>query len=220
MRFTRSSAVHAVAAVMLIAVLAGVALAQSKDQPRPKKRPVVKGREVFFDTDTLPSEQAINPYIILASQNSWSKPILDHTGKPHHHGHLVQVIVDGGNGLQDPPNPDGSPGGDDSLAYGNFNMLRLTGIDSKLDLSGESGMFFSDKFFIPYQQPPRAYYLRLWEGDDVATAPYYQDTIEYKTDGGDRGGGMISLHGGIPCEVDWTFGASKPRPKDTGGSRK
>jgi hypothetical protein len=205
--------VQLLAAALLIAASAGWGLAQPPATNKPKKAVMVKGRELVFDTDRAPYELAVNPYNIMASQNCWTKPVLDHNGNPHHHGHLIQVLVDGGNGIQDPPNPDGSPGGDDSLAYANFNMIRLNGLDSEIDLTASTGMFFSQKYLVPYMQPPRAYYLRLWEGDNVAAAPYYQDTVEYSTDGGDRGGSMITPRGGTPMDVDWTFGPSKVRPK-------
>jgi hypothetical protein len=214
MKVVRHYSMQLLAAAVLIAANAGWGLAQAPATEKPKKPVVVKGREIVFDTDVLPTDASLNPYSILASLNCWTQPVLDHTGKPHHNGHLVQVVVDGGNGIQDLPNPDGSPGGDDSLAYGNFNMMRLTGLDVEPDLSASSGMFFSKKYLVPFVPPPRAYYLRLWEGDDVATAPYYQDTIEYSTDGGDHGGGMITLRSAShPMDVDWTFGPSKVRTK-------
>jgi hypothetical protein len=153
-----------------------------------------------------------NPYNILYSMNCSIKPALDHTGKPHHHGHVVQLIMDGGNNIQDPPNPDGTPGGDDSLAFGNFNMIRVLGVDGSDDPNGQTGTFYSKKFFVPQTPPGRGYYLRLWEGADPATAPYYQDTIEYTTDD-DRGGALIRLKSGMPHDVDWAFGPSQPRPE-------
>jgi hypothetical protein len=166
---------------------------------------------ILYDTDEFPPGfPVINPYNVLALFMA-DTPILDHTGKPHAHGHLIQVIVDGGNGIQDPPNPDGTPGGDDSLAYGNFNMVRLMGGLGSTDTKGRTGQFVTWKYFIPYL-PDRAYYLRLWEGDNVATAPYYQDTVEYVSDV-DRGGTMIRFHEGPPIDVDWKFGATHPRPQ-------
>jgi hypothetical protein len=166
---------------------------------------------ILFDVDDFPPGfPVVNPYNVLASMTALT-PIPDHTGKPHAHGHVIQVIVDGGNYIQDPPNPDGTPGGDDSLAYGNFNMILLRGEQEPWDPKGRSGKFVSWKYFIPYI-PDRAYYLRLWEGDSVATAPYYQDSIEYYAEV-DRGGGMIRFHEGPPIDVDWKFGPSKPRPK-------
>ena len=167
---------------------------------------------LIADRDQLPpGYPQVNPFNILASFNQWNQPVLDHTGKPHAHGHIIQVIVDGGNYIQDPPNPDGTPGGDDSMAYGNFNMMRLLGIDEPPVLKGQSGMFMSAKYFVPFLSD-RAYYLRLWEGDNVATAPYYQDTIEYDAEV-DRGGSMLRPPPGPPIDVNWTFGPSKPRPK-------
>jgi len=151
-----------------------------------------------------------NPYNILYAMSCQAKPALDHTGLPHQHGDVAQVIVDGGNGIQDPPNPDGSPGGDDSLAFGSFNMIVLLGLDGLEDLKGRTGQFYSRKYFAPLT-PNRAYYLRLWEGDNPATAPYYQDTVEYVTSD-DHGGVMIRLSSGYPHEIDWTFGPSNPRP--------
>jgi hypothetical protein len=201
-----------IALLMLVAIVSARSFGQTESEQTTGKPTFFKGREVVFDTDTLIPDRAINPYSVLASQNSWTKPVLDHTGKPHHHGHLIQIIVDGGNGIQDPPNADGSPGGDDSLAYANFNMIRMRGSDEPYDLKGATGMFASWRFFVPFVPPPRAYYLRIWEGDNVATAPYYQNTIEYKADTNDRGGAMIVLRSGPPIEVDWTFGPSKPRP--------
>lgn len=166
----------------------------------------------LFDTEDPPPELAmLNPYIVLVSMNQWFQPILDHAGNPHEAGHVIQLIRDGGNGIQDPPRPDGLPGGDDSLAYGNFNMMRVSSAEDSPDGSGRKGLFYSNKFFVTYQPPDRAYYLRIWEGDNVATAPYYQDSIEFVGER-DRGGAMIFLPTGEPMETQWTFGLSKPRP--------
>jgi hypothetical protein len=152
-----------------------------------------------------------NPYIIMYSMTCMSKPALDHTGQPHKHGNVVQVIMDGGNNVQDPPNLDGTPGGDDSLAFGNFNTFRVLGIDGLNDYSGRTGTFFSQKFFIPFLAN-RLYYLRLWEGPDPKTAPYYNETVEYSTED-DRGGAMLRFKSGVPHDVDFTFGPSKARPQ-------
>lgn len=204
-------------AALLLAVLVSLALqtntrAQQTMQPDSQSSESQWRKLLLFDRDQLPPGfPQVNPYNILASFNSWKQPIPDHSGKPHAHGHLIQVIVDGGNYIQDPPNPDGTPGGDDSIAYGNFNMIRLLGIDEPPDAKGKTGMFMSAKYFIPFV-PDRAYYLRLWEGDNIATAPYYQDTIEYDAEV-DRGGSMLRPPPGPPIDVDWTFGPSKPRPK-------
>ncbi|RPH95998.1 hypothetical protein EHM69_02665 [candidate division KSB1 bacterium] len=166
---------------------------------------------LLFDSDPVPPGfPQVNPYNILARMVGWTVPVLDHTGQPHQHGHLIQLIVDGGNGIQDPPLSDGTPGGDDSMAYGNFNMMVLQGLEEPPDPKGRSGLFYSLKFFIPYF-PNRAHYLRIWEGDNIATAPYYQDTSEYDAEN-DRGGTMITLQTGQPMDVQWTFGPSKPRP--------
>ncbi|MDD5089014.1 MAG: hypothetical protein PHI18_09505 [bacterium] len=166
----------------------------------------------LFDTEDPPPElKELNPYIVLVSMNSWTKQVFDHAGNPHEGGNVIQVIRDGGNGVQDPPRPDGLPGGDDSLAYGNFNMMRFSPPEDCPDASGRKGMFYSKKFFVTYQPPDRAYYLRIWEGDNVATAPYYQNSSEYVGDR-DRGGAMIFLPTGTPMETDWTFGPSQPRP--------
>jgi hypothetical protein len=199
------------AAFVLIGALTGLTMAE-KTPARAKKPNWDGSRIILFDTDTLPpGYPETNPYNILVSLNSWSTPVLDHTGKPHHHGHVVQVIMDGGNWKQDPPNPDGSPGGDDSMAFGNFNMTRIMGVEDMYDSLGQSGLLSSWKYFVPFQ-PGRAYYLRLWDGNSVASAPYYQDTIEY--DGGsDRGGAIAQFREGVPMDVDWKFGPCKPRPK-------
>lgn len=176
------------------------------------KLAIQAGAPILFDTDDPPPDYPIvNPYAVLVSINSWTKSVHDHEGKPHEAGHLVQIIMDGGNGVQDPPRADGMPGGDDSLAYGNFNMLRVAPPEAAPDESGRKGMFYSQRYFIPYVAPVRAYYLRIWEGDNVATAPYYQNSSEYDA-GDDRGGGMIFLRTGEPMDTDWTFGPSKPRP--------
>jgi hypothetical protein len=201
------------AAVVLIAMIA-VPVWAAKPAPKPllEKAKVDTNRPILFDSDPVPPYYPdVNPYNVLASMNCWTTPVLDHNGKPHHNGHLIQIIMDGGNGKQDPPNADGTPGGDDSLAYGNFNMQRLLGIEEPPRMDTATGMFYSVRYFIPFE-PGRAYYLRLWEGDNVATAPYYQDTIEYDA-GEDRGGAMIMLTIQHPIDVDWKFGPSKPRPK-------
>ena len=89
-------------------------------------------------------------------------------------------------------------------------MIRVLGTDGADDPNGKTGLFFSKKFFIPLRAE-RAYYLRIWEGKDEQTAPYYQDTSEYVT-AGDRGGAIIRLQSGPPIDVDWSFGNAKPRP--------
>lgn len=179
-------------------------------------REVVNGREVWYDTDEdLARDDAMgNPYNILVLLYS-DKPVLDHKGEIHDHGHLIQVVMDGGNGLQDPPNPDGTPGGDDSLALGNFNTFYLAGHEYPPQMEGKTGLFGSVKFFVSYVDD-RVYYLRLWEGGDPAKAPYYQDTSEYVSTIGDQGGGLVRISGRLyngPQELNWTFGPSIPRPK-------
>jgi hypothetical protein len=199
--------------VLGLLALSPAVLAQENVPPDSQRMGSEWRNIILFDGDDLPPGfPEINPYNVLALMMSQT-PIPDHTGAPHVNGHLIQVIVDGGNYVQDPPNPDGTPGGDDSLAYGNFNMIQLRGNQEPWDPKGRSGLFSSRKYFIPYLSD-RAYYLRLWEGDKVATAPYYQDTVEYYADV-DRGGAMIRFHEGPPIDVDWKFGPSKPRPKPT-----
>ncbi len=179
-------------------------------------RDVIKGREVFFDTE-LDEQRDVamgNPYGILVVMYG-KAPVLDSKGELHSHGHLIQVIMDGGNGVQDPPNPDGTPGGDDSLAIGNFNSFYLAGYDYPPEMKGKTGLFLSAKFFLPYVDD-RVYYLRLWEGGDPAKAPFYQDTREYVSTIGDQGGGLVRISSrnySGPQELDWTFGKSVPRPK-------
>lgn len=212
MKVKHSLTLQLFAGIVLIAMLcAPLWAAGNAPKPVLEKAKVDTNRPVLFDTDDPPPYlPQINPYSLLASMNSWTTPVLDHTGKPHKHGHVIQIIVDGGNGKQDPPNFDGTPGGDDSMAYGNFNMIRLVGLDVPTRMDTASGMFYSQRYFIPFLAG-RAYYLRLWEGDNIATAPYYQDTKEYDA-GEDRGGAMITLAIPHPVDVDWKFGPSIPRP--------
>jgi hypothetical protein len=113
---------------------------------------------------------------------------------------------------------DGTPGGDDSMAYGYFNLIRVMGVDDPWnDFNGQSGLFGSLNAFCPFYNG-RTFYLRLWEGKDCVSAPYYQNTIEYSS-GEDRGGSMIRLFSASsmspPIDVDFKFGPSKPRPKST-----
>lgn len=179
-------------------------------------RDMVKGREIYVDTEETPVRDVEmgNPFNMLVLMYA-DKPVLDSKDAPHSHGGLIQLIMDGGNGVQDTPNPDGSPGGDDSLAIGNFNVLYLGGLEYPPTMDGKTGQFVSAKFFIPYVDD-RVYYLRLWESGDPAKAPYYQDTREYVSTIGDQGGGLVRLtsrnYSG-PHELNWTFGKSKPRPK-------
>lgn len=179
-------------------------------------RDEVKGREVYFDTESteLRDSEMGNPFTIMALFLG-QKPTLDSKKEPHTHAHVFQVIVDGGNGVQDPPNADGSPGGDDSLAWGNFNMFIMGGLDYPPALEGKTGTFATAKYFIPYLDD-RVYFLRLWEGTDVKSAPYYQDSSEYVSTSGDQGGGMVRISSRLystPQDVEWAFGPSKPRPK-------
>jgi hypothetical protein len=174
-----------------------------------------RGRPIRWDSDPLTPETEINPFNILVQLNA-SQPIMDHLGEPHQHGHIIQVIQDGGNRIQDPPNPDGSPGGDDSLALGNFNVIQMLGMDYPNTVEGKTGRFYSQKYFIPFIRDA-VYYLRVWEGDDVATAPYFQNSSEYRNLGNsDQGGGVISISPKTfsgPQELDWLFGKSIPRPE-------
>jgi len=170
--------------------------------------------QIMWDNGVLPPNwPKENPYGMYATMNCTVKPVLDHTGKPHHHGHVAQLIMDGGNGVQDPPKVDGMPGGDDTLAFGNFNMVRILGLDAYDDPNGETGTFYSKRAFVPFV-PNRSYYMRVWEGPDPNSAPYYQDTIEYTTSD-DHGGAMFTPSPGLPTEVDWVFGVTKPRPDST-----
>ena len=178
-------------------------------------RDIVKGREVFKDTDETPDRDVEmgNPFNMLVLMYT-DQPVMNSKREPHDHGGLIQLIIDGGNGVQDLPNEDGSPGGDDSLAWGNFNIFYLAGHEYPPQMEGKTGLFGSVKFFIPYSDDG-VYYLRLWEGGDPAKAPFYQDTYEYVSTIGDQGGGLVRLSSrnyAGPQEVNWTFGPSKPRP--------
>ncbi len=179
-------------------------------------RDEVNGREVYVDIENneLRDKEMGNPYTILTLFYN-SKTVLDSKQEPHSHGHLIQIIVDGGNGIQDPPQADGSTGGDDSLALGNFNTLYLGGLDYPPKMEGKSGTFVSAKYFIPYFDD-KVYYLRLWEGAEAKSAPYYQDSSEYASTAGDQGGGMVRISSRLyssPQDIEWTFGPSKPRVK-------
>jgi hypothetical protein len=192
----------------MFVLLSSAYAVERKDLPKE-----IKGRRVFTDTDIeLPADyDKSNPYTILAEMINVD-PVMDHTGKPHDHGHWIQIIRDGGNFIQDPPNPDGSPGGDDSLAWGNFNMFQLCGHD--WNPKGKSGQFASQKYFIPYY-PDGLYYLRLWEGDPMK-GQYYQDTQRYRSMFGNQGGSMIRIAPATmqgPVDVEWFFGPSVERPK-------
>jgi hypothetical protein len=174
------------------------------------------GRPILWDkTPSTPETTNMNPFNILVQMYA-TQPIMDHLGEPHQHGHVVQLIQDGGNRIQDPPNLDGSPGGDDSLALGNFNMIQLLGLEYPNSLEGKTGQFYSIKYFIPTVRDA-VYYLRIWEGNDVSTAPYFQNSSEYRNTGtGDQGGGLVSISPKTfagPHELDWLFGKSIPRPE-------
>lgn len=195
--------VQTIALLLLIAIVARPALADT-DNSRP----------IIWDRGELPEGHVpANPFNLLVLMYSTSL-IKDSEGEPHDHGNVIQLIQDGGNELQDPPNPDGSPGGDDSLARGNFNMITLLGTEHPFVLDGESGQFCSYKYFVPLIRDG-VYYLRIWEGDDVGSAPYFQDSSEYRTSTGDQGGGLLRISPRTfqgPQEADWKFGSSMPRP--------
>lgn len=209
--------VKAAAYFVLFACLAAAVQAQDTTKVTEKKsanksawrsmRPVIWDYQHEFPPD-FPK---INPYNITVMFTTGPNPIMDHTGRPHEPNHVIQLLMDGGNGLQDPPNKDGSPGGDDSLAFGNMNMIRMTGRSSRPD-TVRTGTFTTKRYFVPLYPAGRAYYLRVWEGTDVATAPYYQDSIEYQSSI-DQGGAMIIPKSGTPSIARWKFGPSKPRPK-------
>ncbi len=179
-------------------------------------RDIIKGRELYIDTEATNErdEHMGNPFSMLVLMYN-DGPTMNSKGQPHSHGVLLEMIQDGGNGVQDPPNPDGTPGGDDSLAYGNFNRCFLVGIEDPIDMTKSSGLFYTQKYFIPYQDD-QVYYLRLWEGSDPKSAPFYQNTNEYVSTVGDQGGGMVRLSSRVyqgPAEVRWKFGPSQTRPK-------
>jgi hypothetical protein len=139
--------------------------------------------------------------------HSWTTPVLDHTGNPHEDGHIIQIIADGGNGIQDPPNPDGTPGGDDSLADGNFNVQYVNGKKHVPD-GLKPGMFMGMRCFVPYHLS-MSLYMRLWEGSSYIASEYYQDSEEYESSMGDRGGPIVTLQPGYMDEVVWQFGHSR-----------
>ncbi|MBU1936566.1 hypothetical protein KKG05_04140 [bacterium] len=147
-----------------------------------------------------------NPFNSLYLMNSW-EPVLDHEGKPHKDAHLIQIIVDGGNGIQDTPNSDGTPGGDDTLASGNFYGQFVNG-EKRVPSGLSPGMFMGPRYFIPHK-PNTAIYLRLWEGQDPAIADYYQDSANYTTHRGNVGGPIIGLQSDYIDQIDWRFGPSK-----------
>ena len=174
------------------------------------------GRKVIWDSDVLSKDELPeNPFNMLVFMYT-TQPVIDHLGEFHDHNHIIQLIQDGGNRIQDPPNPDGSPGGDDSLALGNFNSVRMLGITYPYLPNGKSGQFYSKKYFVPSLRDA-VYYLRIWEGDDVADAPYYQHSSEYlNPTTNDQGGGMVTISPRTiqgPQELDWLFGKSIPRPQ-------
>ncbi len=148
---------------------------------------------------------SFNPYRTLCCMYS-SEPVLDHNGEAHKDGHVIQIIADGGNGIQDPPNLDGSPGGDDSLAAGNFNIQYVNGEKHSAEGLGP-GMFMGMAYFISYKLN-QTIYLRIWEGPDPSGAEYYQDSREYTTTFGNSGGSMITLRTQYSDEIDWRFSRS------------
>jgi hypothetical protein len=175
----------------------------------------IKGRHVYFDDEDVPLDQDLgNPYVILV-EFIQETPILMHDGQPHPIGHIVQVIRDGGNHKIDPPNADGSPGGDDSLAWGNFNHSRIGAFGLSPTDTMYFGMWVTQRYFISFHEDG-VYYLRLWEGVNPETAPYYQDSIEYSASTGDNGGAMARITPRLfygPQDIFWKFGRSVERPK-------
>lgn len=175
----------------------------------------IKGRGVHFDYEELPPDEDLgNPYVILV-EFIQETPIPMHNGHPHPFGHIIQVIRDGGNHMIDQPNPDGSPGGDDSLAWGNFNHSRIGAFGLSPSDTMYYGMWVTQRYFISFHEDG-VYYLRLWEGDNPETAPYYQDSVEYSTTTGDTGGAMARISPRLfygPHDIYWKFGKSVERPK-------
>ncbi len=148
-----------------------------------------------------------NPTQTLCGMNSWLSPVLDHNGNPHPDGHIIQIIADGGNGIQDPPNLDGSPSGDDTLAEGNFNIQYING-EKHIPHGLSAGMFIGMFYFISYK-PNQSIYLRIWEGRDPSKAEYYQDSREFTTERGNSGGHMFAPHPNRVESVQWLFSESK-----------
>ena len=166
--------------------------------------------EQEINPDSVVSESGIrayNPFGSLYRMHSWKRPILDHEGKPHKDGHIIQIIMDGGNGIQDPPLSNGNPGGDDSLADGNFYAQFING-EKNIENGLAPGMFIGMVYYIPYKAN-QSIYLRLWEGSDPGEAEYYQDSEKYETTRGNSGGAILSLQPEIVDQVEWWFGPSK-----------
>jgi hypothetical protein len=163
-----------------------------------------------FDPDSICYSDKVredfNPYDTLYRMCSW-KPVQNHLSQPHSDGDAIQIIADGGNGIQDPPQSDGSPGGDDSLADGNFNVQYVNGEKHEPD-GLTQGMFVGMMYFVPYK-PNMHIYLRIWEGTDPARAEFYQDSEEYTTFYGDTGGAMVELRSDWLDDMDWKFGMAK-----------
>jgi hypothetical protein len=148
-----------------------------------------------------------NPYSTLYSMNSWTVPVLDHEGKPLKDGYIIQIIADGGNGIQDPPDSAGNPGGDDTMVSGSFDIQYVNG--EKHQAEGvQPGMFIGVRYLVPYRLDEPVY-LRIWEGSDPMTADYYLDSEEYTTFRGSRGGCMLSMRAGYLEDIDWRFGSAK-----------
>ena len=163
-----------------------------------------------MDPDSVVSESGIKPYNPFGSlyrMHSWTTPVLDHEGKPHKDGHIIQIIVDGGNGIQDPPRFDGNPGGDDTLADGNFYAQFING-EKNVPVGLAPGTFYGTVYYIPYKAN-QSIYLRLWEGQYPGVAEYYQDSEEYKTTRGNVGGPIIAVQPEVVDQIEWRFGQSK-----------
>ncbi|MCX7916135.1 MAG: thrombospondin type 3 repeat-containing protein, partial [Verrucomicrobiae bacterium] len=80
-----------------------------------------------------------------------------------------QIIHVGPNGVPDWPNPDGSPGGDDTL-------YRTTVIGQGMDLNLNDTGRFSTSFYPP---PSGRIYARVFDGPDLTSAQYYGQSATF-----------------------------------------
>jgi hypothetical protein len=114
------------------------------------------------------------------------------------YGDLVQLILVGPNGVIDPPDLAGNPGGDDTLYFTTHVGAGLTTTNTGLLV--QSGILYPDSFV------GTGAYVRFWNSNTVANASHYGNSMLFTLPAGDAFG---------LAEFDFVPTAGSPRITDT-----
>jgi len=124
-------------------------------------------------------------------------------------GDLVQLIATGADGLADPPQQDGTPGGDDQL------------LDTSAVEQGTLPGFLQGKGYVLYQTysydsdvlpPDTTVYIRAWNGPSIAGSDAYGDSVIVPLDGDSWSAPRWSTGSDVPTSVSISNLSSRGRP--------